>query len=170
MFEEDSYVGVSQHYLKVREFMLKAGQRCPEVPTELDEKTRILRARLILEEVLEKIRYGLGVNISIQSSLGKVRLLPEMIKDGKIEFSVGGLVQDLVEIIDGCCDISVVNSGTLIACGIRDIDFQQEVDENNLAKFGPGGYRDENGKWLKPKDHTPPKIKEMLEKLTADKT
>lgn len=38
----------------------------------------------------------------------------------------------------------------------------EEVDASNLAKFGPGGRRREDGKWLKPDDWQPPRIQEVL--------
>jgi predicted HAD superfamily Cof-like phosphohydrolase len=42
---------------------------------------------------------------------------------------------------------------------------EQAVDQNNLAKFGPGGHRREDGKWVKPPDHKPPDIAGLLDKL-----
>ncbi|RME74113.1 MAG: hypothetical protein D6785_16225, partial [Planctomycetota bacterium] len=74
-----------------------------------------------------------------------------------------GKKPSLVEIADGCADIMVVTTGTLSACGISDIPLQEEVDQNNLSKFGPGGYEREDGKWVKPPDHKPPKILKILE-------
>ena len=47
---------VSPHCERVREFMERAGQDTPLEYTPLDEPTRILRAKLILEEALETIR------------------------------------------------------------------------------------------------------------------
>lgn len=43
-----------------------------------------------------------------------------------------------------------------------DVIPQQLVDENNLAKFGPGGYRRDDGKWIKPPGHKPPAIAKAL--------
>lgn len=58
--------------------------------------------------------------------------------------------------------------GTLSACGIAYAPILREVDDANLRKFGPGGRRREDGKWLKPPDWEPPKIRERLEEQEGD--
>lgn len=141
----------SGHYKKVEEFMRLAKQGTPSEPTMPDEETRLLRAKLIFEEALETIE-GLGFNVCLD------RL---DLRCGDIEFEANNK-EDLVEIIDGCCDIKVVTTGTLVACGVPDKLFQEEVDQNNLDKFGPGHSFREDGKLIKPPDHKPPKIKELL--------
>jgi predicted HAD superfamily Cof-like phosphohydrolase len=73
------------------------------------------------------------------------------------------------EVIDGCCDLKVVTTGTLSAFGLPDELFQEEVDTNNLAKFGPGGRRREDGKWVKPPNHKPPDIAGLLKRLEDGK-
>jgi predicted HAD superfamily Cof-like phosphohydrolase len=69
---------------------------------------------------------------------------------------------DLVEIADGCADISVVTIGTLVACGIPDKGLLELVDDNNLNKFKYGLIRDQFGKIVKPTDHQPPNIAAYL--------
>lgn len=145
----------SEHQQKVEQLMLHADQELPKFPCEPTAKVKILRARLILEEALETIE-ALGVTHNIQDP----------------QFDISGHDFNLVEVIDGCCDIKVVTTGTLSACGVDDMFYQHEVDMNNLLKFGPGGYKDEHGKWIKPPDHKPPNIKgllaiEMLRKTRA---
>lgn len=143
------------HYQRIEKFMKLAGQEVPEnnQPTELDEATRLLRARLIMEEAMETVA-ALGVMLDTDFD-------SDLIFE-KLQFSISGEF-NLVEVVDGCADISVVTIGTLVACGIPDKVLLQLVDENNLAKFGPGGYRDENGKWVKPPGHKPPDIKQLIE-------
>ena len=68
----------------------------------------------------------------------------------------------MVKIVDGCADVSVVNIGCLLACGIADVPILEEVDQNNLSKFGAGYYRDEYGKLRKPPGHKPPDFKKVL--------
>lgn len=51
----------SEHQQRIDEFMVKAGQMVPFARTQPDEATRILRAKLILEEAFETIIKGLGV-------------------------------------------------------------------------------------------------------------
>lgn len=138
--------------MRVREFMQKAGQDTPDSITIPDEDTLKFRATLILEETLETIA-ALGFKLEMVDGgedHGKLMLRPH-----------GGGV-DLKEVVDGCCDIKVVTTGTLIAFGIDDEPAQLEVDLSNLRKFGEGGYRSDGtdgnppGKWIKPKDWTPP--------------
>ena len=138
----------TEHYRKVREFMDGAKQDCPPAPCIPDEKIRLLRAKLILEEALETVE-ALGFE-----------MYPD-IGDGD-ELRGYALVKsihepNLVEIVDGCCDIKVVTTGTLIACGVRDNVVQNMVDGNNLEKLKNGTIRDD-GKLIKPPGHKPPDI------------
>jgi predicted HAD superfamily Cof-like phosphohydrolase len=70
--------------------------------------------------------------------------------------------RDIVKIADGLIDILVVTLGGLSACGMSDHALMNEVMRNNMAKFGPGGYRREDGKWCKPPGHQPPDIEGIL--------
>lgn len=147
----------SDHYKRVLSFMRLAGQTVRDTPTLPTMEERKLRARLILEEALETIG-ALGLAPCIQVDDGRSVYLDE--KEITFDQDDGGL--DLAEIADGCADIMVVTTGTLIACGIHDLSLQKCVDENNLEKFGPGGYRREDGKWVKPLTHKPPDIARVL--------
>lgn len=140
--------------------MFRAAQACPLVPTVPDEKTRVLRARLMLEEVLETVA-ALGVTVTLTAPTLDGADLHVPVAMDSLSFLAKGDV-DLVEAADGCADVAVVTTGTLIALGIPDVELQEMVDENNLAKFGPGGYRDSNGKWIKPPGHKPPPIASFL--------
>jgi len=150
----------SAHQVSVEEFMYKAGQEVPSTPTMPSLEIRRLRAKLILEECLETI-----------DALGFVAEV--LIKESAMGMTEPILVQgnnkpNLVEIIDGCCDIKVVTTGTLSACGLPDDPFQYEVDSNNLSKFGPGHSIREDGKLVKPPGHQPPAIQETLEAITNE--
>lgn len=156
----------SEHQKRVDKFMVLAGQDVPDEPIFIvpSDEIRILRAKLILEEAIETIYNGLGVMITVSST--NYPNVPEpnhwlVEPEDKFEFQIAGRY-DPIETIDGCCDIKVVTTGTLSALGIPDEPFQKEVDENNLAKFGPGSYRREDGKWIKPPDHKPPEIAKIL--------
>lgn len=135
----------------------------------MDKDTRILRAKLILEEAFETV-YALGVSVGYPSSS-----LAKNEETGDMPLYLDALVYraDLeynpVEVIDGCCDIKVVTTGTLVAMGVPDEPFQHAVDANNLAKFGPGGYRREDGKWVKPPGHKPPDIEGILQELQIER-
>ena len=133
--------------------MQKVGQDTPEGAVVPDEKTRILRAKLILEEALETVD-ALGVHVHIEGI--------EIVEEG-LQYSGGGEI-NLQEVADGCADISVVTMGTLIAFGIDDEPLLEEVDASNLRKFGEGNYRREDGKWMKPPGWTPPDIMGAIDK------
>lgn len=139
----------SPHQQRVEQFMALANQEVPGKPTIPDEKTRRFRAKIILEEALETIE-GLGFDV--------------VMKPFDLELEIGPQVRepDLVKIVDGCADVIVVTTGTLSACGVADMPVQVEVDESNLRKFGPGSYKREDGKWMKPPDFRAPDIEAVL--------
>lgn len=140
----------SLHQLQVEMFMHCAGQQVPNAPTTPDAATRLLRAKLIMEEALELVR-ALGVQLYCDGD-GSVDLLY-----CDLGFAdLGESAFDLTEVIDGCCDLKVVTTGTLSACGVWDVYPQTLVDLSNLEKFGPGGHRREDGKWVKPPDWKAP--------------
>ena len=150
---------VTEHYSRVKQLNAKIDPKtAPSTITMPDSKTRELRARLILEEAMETIdALGCTVMYETYQTLDFDWMTVEATHE-----------PDLVEIADGCADISVVTIGTLVACGIPDLPLFEMVDTNNLAKFGPGGYLREDGKWIKPPDHQPPNIKDLLRKLQQE--
>ncbi len=131
--------------------MQKAGQQTPARVTTPDAATRVLRAKLIVEEALETVR-ALGVRVEAGGAALEVE---------ELAFAAAGAV-DLEGVADGCADISVVTVGTLVAFGMDDELLLQEVDAANLRKFGPGARVREDGKWMKPPDWTPPDIAGVL--------
>ena len=156
----------SSNQLKVEVFMARIGTKTqplplkPEIP---NAKTRVLRARLMLEECLETIRNGLGVNVDVlfdfsdggfQEPGGTKRMAVKM---SHMRFMPNG-EPDLVEIADGLADQEVVNLGTAASCGLAHQPFFDEVMNNNFEKFGPGHKIDKGGKLIKPPDHKKPKI------------
>lgn len=126
------------HQLRVEQFMFKANQfagnrEVPKIPTIPNEATRLLRARLILEEAIETIN-ALGFNVeSRYTGVGADGAVPVNVKS--MRFSPHSKGCDMVEVADGCADISVVTIGTLSAFGIWDLPLLDEVDNNNLSKF-----------------------------------
>ena len=135
------------HYARIRQFMRLAGQDTPDTVTNPDGATRLLRAKLILEEALETIA-ALGISVQRDGTV---------LDFDQLHCSVAGDA-DLEGVVDGCADISVVTMGTLIAFGVDDVPVLEEVDKANLRKFGPGSYARPDGKWMKPPDWRPPDI------------
>lgn len=174
----------SDHQLRVEEFMRRAKQEVPDHPITPDPKTRVLRAKLILEEALETIWKGLGVNLTLKVGDGY-----EDVEMKALDFEVLK-PYDPIETADGCADIKVVTTGTLTACGIADEALQEEVDASNLDKFELpicpqcsgemkhtagglyvcekhqatlfGPYRREDGKWVKGPDWEAPNIERAI--------
>lgn len=107
--------------------MRKAGQECPDKPTIPSLEVRKLRARLILEEALETINEGLGIEVEMPDWLVSLRirhLYFYEIDDG-----------DPVKLADGMADLQVVNLGTAVACGIDLEPVFNEVCRSNESKF-----------------------------------
>lgn len=139
----------TEHQKRVEAFMMKAGQAVPLIPIIPDLETRKLRANIILEEALETIK-GLGFEVN------------QTMPDGELEVEEA-FTPDIIEVVDGCADISVVTIGTLSAFGVKDAPILEAVDLNNLGKFGPGSYRRESdGKWMKPPGFKPADIMGLL--------
>lgn len=163
-----------------------AGQKSPSTPTLPDVKTRLLRIRLITEELIETAR-DLGFNMCFNDEKSGFAT-NEHLSLNNINFVSNGK-ESLIGVIDGLCDISVTTYGTFIALGVDDVEVIKEVDENNLLKFkipncpnhgdmkhvsngrymcdecsaeGEGGYRDENGKWKKSRNHPKPEIAKAI--------
>ena len=145
--------GISPHAMRVAKFMALAEQALPTKPTVPDGKIRELRVRLLFEELLEFCKAA-GVTVFIEDQPLR---FDELIITALPESEV-----DLVEAADGLGDISVVNTGGMLAFGILDETLLREIDWNNLRKFGPGGYKDVHGKWRKPPDHKPPDVEGVL--------
>lgn len=147
----------SEHQIAVDKMMrLIPGQGVPRFPVSLTPAQRLIRAKLIMEEVFELVCEGLGVKV-----LDEDYQILEFID---LQFDPCGDF-NIVQMIDGCFDAKVVITGTLTAAGIPDLEGQALVDQNNLAKFGPGGHVNAHGKWIKPPNHKPPDILGFLENL-----
>lgn len=117
---------------------------------------------LILEEALETVE-ALGIDLLVE-----ITRTDNMLDMENFQFIESENGPDLKEIADGCADISVVTTGTLIACGIRDSPLLEEVDRSNLSKFGPGHSFSEAGKLIKPDDFEEPDIAGVLEDQVID--
>ena len=134
----------TRHQQRVEQFMVGAGQDLPDRPTIPSRKVCELRARLILEEALETIA-ALGFSV-LGVGPATLRVIPcPDINEGI----------SILEVVDGCCDLSVVTSGTLSAFGIADVGPLGIVDRDNLKKI-KNGSKDEHGKFIKPPGHLGP--------------
>lgn len=129
-------------------FTMKAAkQECPKDYQVPSADTRLLRARLILEEALETLD-ALGVRVRARSLGGQATIRD--LSDLEFDVERTGNAVD-VNVIDGCCDLIYVSVGTLLAYGAPDLPHLDEVIRCNNAKF-PGGKAilSPEGKYLKP--------------------
>jgi predicted HAD superfamily Cof-like phosphohydrolase len=148
------------HEDRVRQMMKGFGQECPPSPTVSDYKTRELRVRLLLEEVLE---YADAAAVQVFISTGH--------DTGRVDFDdlffhpamrlAESAKPDLVAMLDAVADISVVAVGTSVAHGFPLAEAQSVVDENNLLKIKNGSV-DEHGKFKKHPDHLKPDFAAVL--------
>ena len=162
------YNGRTNHQSRVRDFMLKGGQAAPNSPTIPKLEIRSLRARLVIEEALELIEamnIAIHVKIEVNDALDRTRLRFNMLDFRVLDpFPFDFADKVLSNVAKEAADLSVVTTGTLLAYGIKDTELLEIVDNSNIAKFGPGWYRDEYGKIIKPTDWKKPDIASILDK------
>jgi predicted HAD superfamily Cof-like phosphohydrolase len=158
---------ISQCQIRTEEFMRAGGQTVEDSPTTPCERDRELRADLIFEEAMETIK-ALGIHVY---DFTGTEITSKSRREGDLRFEVGPDEEfDLVEAIDGCCDLIVVATGTLSTIGVPDRPFQLEVDTANLRKIGADGkcQRRDDGKIIKPDGWTAPDHVAVLEKLFGE--
>ena len=129
----DKTVQSTTGWKRILVFMVHAGQVCPDKPTDPTVEICQTRANLMFEEVLETIEKGLRFKMVDRHTRRAIKA--EDIVLEPMDSAQGWPGPDMVEIIDGCQVVRVVTTGTEIACGVRDLEIQEAVDENNLTKF-----------------------------------
>lgn len=115
-----------------------------------------LGARLILEEAIETIT-ALGFHPTVKLG-GKFELAPITVA------GTGERAVDLVEAIDGLCDVIYVCLWTACALKVDLTPFMDEVCENNLLKTVNPQF-DDNGKLVKPDGHPRPQLQRIYDTL-----
>lgn len=155
---ENPYRYQTLHQRRIEQFMRLAQQALPENPGCPTSDVLELRARLIFEEAMETI-HALGCSVVIPQYDDNLQVKFE---DCVVHFD---RFPDIVQIADGCADLSVVTIGTLSACGIKDEMLLLCVDKNNLDKFGAGHTIRADGKLVKPPNHQPPDILGVLTRM-----
>lgn len=111
------------------------------------------------QQVLEfhrALTHKVGARPEINDAALRVKLLREECEETCAAFERG----DLVEAMDGVCDLIYVALGAAVTCGVDLEPLFDEVHRTNMAKVG-GPVR-QDGKRLKPADWQPPRIAELL--------
>lgn len=124
-----------------------------------------LRARLLLEEAVETAVALAGRACAMDIVGWELAGLRSKTLEGTS--GAEGTASDgadLVEAVDGICDTIFVAYGTAVALGIDLEPFWNEVVASNMTKVG-GPVR-EDGKVMKSANWQPPRIRELLEKLS----
>ena len=153
----------SEHQKRIDAMTSKIPNRqpLPENVVVPDREIRLLRAKLILEEAIETIE-ALGCWLIIDGNIISYDDIKVM--QSGCQFKK----ENIIDVADGCADLSVVTIGTLSDFGIDDVELLEEVDQNNLAKFDGDGHLNDYGKWVKPSDHQPPDIAKVLRQQGLD--
>jgi predicted HAD superfamily Cof-like phosphohydrolase len=99
-----------------------------QTPGQVDERTRVLRERLIQEEFEE-----------LREAMAK---------------------RDLTAIAKELADVLYVVYGTAVSYGIDMRPVFREVHRSNMSKIG--GYKREDGKWVKPPTYSPASVEPIL--------
>lgn len=85
-----------------------------------------------------------------------------IVEEGVTEFSQANANANMVEAVDALIDTLYVTYGALLTYGVDAEPIFEVVHQSNMAK--KGGYRREDGKWMKPDNWQPPDILGELRK------
>ena len=132
--------------------------RAPDVPLELDPVEGATHP--VQRDIEDFHREVVGIPDSTTPAIRRPELRAELIREEAKETVDAILRGDLVEAIDGLCDILAVVYGTAAEFGIDLAPFWDEVHRTNMAKAG-GPVR-ADGKRLKPEGWQPPDIAGVL--------
>jgi predicted HAD superfamily Cof-like phosphohydrolase len=138
----------------VREFHFKGGQPVLLLPTVPSDERIRLRAKLVMEEAFETVAAMYGNDEALQAHHRQVQDI----------LAVARVDVDLPKVADGCADLDYVVEGTRLELGINGLPIAKTVHAANMAKFGPGSWKREDGKQMKPPGWKPPDIEAELKK------
>ena len=147
----------------IADFMRLAEQEIPAKPGIPPEHVRILRLRLIAEELLELANAFSCHLIADNGRNPSVTVRPIMDDPTILEN------QRLLLAADGVADLMYVVEGTGCAMGLDLEPIFLEVDAANKTKF-IGGHKDNFGKWIKGPSTRPPNLGPIIDSqiISAD--
>ena len=119
-----------------------------------------------MQKQVQEFHEAFGITVGKFIGMRDADMRASLIREEAIETLDAIEAGDMVESLDGLCDLIYVCLGTAVAWGIDLEPFFDEVHASNIAK--QGGPMREDGKQLKPEGWKPPRIKELLdERLLA---
>lgn len=146
----------SDYEAKVRQFHEVMGVTVNRRPNLTDEGTRILRCRLLLEEVLE---FCEASNVSVTVDGKPIRRAADL----SLEPALGGEA-NITSMAQELADVQYVTSGTAVTFGLPLAAIFDEVHAANMRKVGPDGtvHRRPDGKVVKPAGWRGPDVARVL--------
>jgi len=102
---------------------------------------------------------ALDITIGESPAIREPKLRATLISEEALETCDAIVAGDMIEAIDGMCDLLVVTYGTAVTFGIDIEPFWDEVHRSNMAKMG--GKVRIDGKRLKPEGWTPPDLERV---------
>lgn len=139
---------------QVEAFCRAAGHPVREYPQTPPEDETKLRTGLVMEEFFEFLQalYPQFKQVPYAAAMFRLREVIRFLRPDP----------DLVALADAMADLDYVVEGTRLAFGINGGPIAEEVQRTNMAKFGPGSWKREDGKQMKPPDWKPPDIEAIL--------
>lgn len=149
-------LGLAAAEAQVKDFMQKAGQATPERPTVPSDDVRILRVKLIAEELCE-LCDAYDIDLKIDFTTSKKPEITVTLEHDRYRHGVS-----LVEAYDAYLDLMVVVLGGAIAQGTKVQPGWEEVHSSNMSKF-IDGHRREDGKWMKGPSYRPANLRPIID-------
>lgn len=136
----------------VSEFMRAASQPIPDEPGIPDEHTRLLRVKLIAQE-LRELAQAYGVRVVMDSNAPERDIL--VAHEGQYQ-------PNLRDAYDATLDIQYVTVGNGIAMGLDLQPGWEEVQRSNMSKF-IDGFKGPDGKWIKGPSYRPAQLQPIID-------
>lgn len=146
---------ISPNAAKVAEFHRAFGHPVESEITLPDVKTRLLRFRLLFEEVME---FGRAVGIDELAELPEEEFSAR-VKEAAATFTINdNYPVDIIEAADALADIEYVTHGAGLVFGFPSQEVFDAVQDSNMSKLGADGQPilAEDGKVVKGPGYFPP--------------
>lgn len=147
---------------RVAEFHAAFGHPIERTPITPEAKTRLLRFRLLFEEVME---FGRAIGIDGLSNVDE-KIFEEQLRETLDTFVIDPTADvSLPDAADALGDIDYVCAGANLVFGFPAEDVAEEIHRANMSKLGEDGrpIQDANGKIVKGPRYTPPDVRSVLE-------